>query len=75
MAENICLKRAREEKGLTRQQLAEQLGETEDTIGKIEDGVFSPSIELCREISRILSSSASPLSEMILPSSCTSETL
>jgi len=52
--ENIKLKLARVEKGLSQQELADEVGATRQTIGLIEKGKYNPSINLCIRIARTL---------------------
>jgi len=52
--ENIKLKLARVEKGLSQQELADEVGATRQTIGLIEKGKYNPSINLCIKIARTL---------------------
>lgn len=52
--ENIKLKLARVEKGLSQQELADEVGATRQTIGLIEKGKYNPSINLCIKIARRL---------------------
>ena len=48
--ENIKLKVARVEKGLSQQDLADQVNATRQTIGLIEKGKYNPSLNLCIKI-------------------------
>lgn len=52
--ENIKLKLARVEKGLSQQQLADLVNATRQTIGLIEKGKYNPTLNLCLKISRVL---------------------
>ena len=52
--ENIKLKLARVEKGLSQQELADLVGATRQTIGLIEKGKYNPSINLCINIAKTL---------------------
>ncbi len=52
--ENIKLKIARVEKGLSQQELADLVGATRQTIGLIEKGKYNPSLNLCIRIAKIL---------------------
>ncbi len=52
--ENIKLKLARVEKGLSQQDLAHLVGATRQTIGLIEKGKYNPSINLCINIAKAL---------------------
>jgi putative transcriptional regulator len=51
---NIKMKIARVEKGLSQDQLAEQIGAARQTIGLIEKGKYNPSLNLCKRIARAL---------------------
>lgn len=53
MKENI-LKRAREEKGLTQQKLAELIGKERSLIAKIESENASPSVETAKSLAKVL---------------------
>jgi len=52
--ENIKLKLARVEKGLSQQELADLVGATRQTIGLIEKGKYNPSLNLCIRIAKSL---------------------
>jgi putative transcriptional regulator len=52
--ENIRLKLARVEKGLSQQDLADLVGATRQTIGLIEKGKYNPSLKLCINIAKSL---------------------
>ena len=52
--ENLKIKVARIEKGLSQQELADLVGATRQTIGLIEKGKYNPSLNLCLNISRAL---------------------
>jgi putative transcriptional regulator len=52
--ENIKLKIARIEKGLSQQQLADLVNATRQTIGLIEKGKYNPTLNLCLKITRAL---------------------
>ena len=52
--ENIRLKLARVEKGLSQQELADLVGATRQTIGLIEKGKYNPSLNLCVNIAKTL---------------------
>ena len=52
--ENIKLKIARVEKGLSQQDLADLVNATRQTIGLIEKGKYNPSLNLCIRIAKIL---------------------
>jgi len=52
--ENIKIKLARVEKGLSQQNLADLVGATRQTIGLIEKGKYNPSLNLCIKIAKSL---------------------
>jgi putative transcriptional regulator len=52
--ENIKIKLARVEKGLSQQDLADMVGATRQTIGLIEKGKYNPSLNLCINIAKAL---------------------
>lgn len=52
--ENIKLKIARVEKGLSQQELANLVGVTRQTIGLIEKGKYNPTLNLCIKIVKTL---------------------
>ena len=52
--ENIKLKLARVEKGLSQQELADLVNATRQTIGLIEKGKYNPSLNLCVKIAKTL---------------------
>lgn len=52
--ENLKLKFARMEKGLSQIELAEKVGVTRQTIGMMEAGDYNPSLKLCTAICREL---------------------
>jgi len=52
--ENMKLKIARVEKGLSQQELADLVSATRQTIGLIEKGKYNPSLNLCIRISKVL---------------------
>lgn len=52
--ENIKIKLARVEKGLSQQDLADLVGATRQTIGLIEKGKYNPSLNLCIKIAKSL---------------------
>lgn len=54
IVENIRIKLARVEKGLSQQELADQVEATRQTIGLIEKGKYNPSINLCVRIAKVL---------------------
>lgn len=47
------IKTLREEHGLTQAQLASQLGVTRQTVNAIEQGKYSPTLELAFQVARI----------------------
>ncbi len=51
---NERMKRARTERGLSQQQLADAVGATRQTIGLIEAGRYNPSLKLCTAICKTL---------------------
>ncbi len=52
--ENMNLKLARVEKGLSQQELADLVNATRQTIGLIEKGKYNPSLNLCLKIAKTL---------------------
>jgi putative transcriptional regulator len=52
--ENIKLKIARVEKGLSQQELADRCEVTRQTIGLIEKGKYNPTLNLCIKIAKTL---------------------
>ena len=52
--QNLKLKIARVEKGLSQQELADQVEVTRQTIGLIEKGKYNPTLNLCIKISKVL---------------------
>ena len=52
--ENIKLKLARVEKGLSQQELADLCDVTRQTIGLIEKGKYNPTLNLCIKLARVL---------------------
>ena len=52
--ENIKLKLARVEKGLSQQELADRCEVTRQTIGLIEKGKYNPTLNLCIKLARVL---------------------
>ena len=52
--ENLKIKLARIEKGLSQQDLADMVGATRQTIGLIEKGKYNPSLNLCINIAKAL---------------------
>ena len=51
---NIRIRKARENLGLTRELLAQELGEKESVIRRIEEGRLVPTIDMARKLERIL---------------------
>ena len=54
MAKNLKMKAARAEKDMTQGALAEAVGVSRQTINAIEKGEYNPTIQLCRNICRVL---------------------
>ena len=54
MGKNEAMKKARTEKGLSQQGLADALGVSRQTINAIEKGDYNPTIKLCIGICRVL---------------------
>lgn len=54
MKRNIRMKAARQDKGLSQEELARLAGVSRQTINMIERGDFNPSLHLCLGICRIL---------------------
>lgn len=54
VVENLKLKIARVENGLSQQELADKVGVTRQTIGLIEKGKYNPTINLCIKIVKAL---------------------
>ena len=52
--ENIKLKIARVEKGLSQQELADLCEVTRQTIGLVEKGKYNPTLKLCIKIANVL---------------------
>ena len=52
--ENIKLKIARVQKGLSQQELADLCEVTRQTIGLIEKGKYNPTLNLCVKIANVL---------------------
>jgi len=59
--ENIKLKVARVEKGLSQQELADLCEVTRQTIGLIEKGKYNPTLNLCIKISSVLNKTLNDL--------------
>lgn len=54
MGKNEAMKKARAEKGLSQQGLADALGVSRQTINAIEKGDYNPTIKLCIGICKVL---------------------
>lgn len=54
MGKNETMKKARQEKGLSQQALADELGVSRQTINAIEKGDYNPTIRLCIGICKVL---------------------
>ncbi|MCI5481123.1 MAG: helix-turn-helix transcriptional regulator [Lachnospiraceae bacterium] len=54
MKRNLRMKAARQDKGLSQEELARLAGVSRQTINMIERGDFNPSLHLCLGICRIL---------------------
>ena len=54
MGKNEAMKKARSEKGLSQQGLADALGVSRQTINAIEKGDYNPTIRLCIGICKVL---------------------
>jgi len=52
--ENIKIKLARVEKGLSQQELADLVEASRQTIGLIEKGKYNPTLNLCIRIAKVL---------------------
>lgn len=61
LVENMKLKIARVEKGLSQQELANLVGVTRQTIGLIEKGKYNPTLNLCIRIVKILNKTLNDL--------------
>ena len=61
VVENIRLKIARIEKGLSQQQLADEIGVTRQTIGLIEKGQYNPTLNLCVKLAKVLNKTLNDL--------------
>lgn len=59
--ENLKLKIARVEKGLSQQELGDLVGATRQTIGLIEKGKYNPSLNLCVNIAKTLNKTLNDL--------------
>lgn len=59
--ENIKLKIARVEKGLSQQELADLCDVTRQTIGLIEKGKYNPTLNLCTKIASVLNKTLNDL--------------
>ena len=54
MPKNLSVKVARVQKDMTQKDLAAAVGVSRQTINAIEQGVYNPTIKLCRAICRVL---------------------
>lgn len=64
MAEFICnLKKYRQLKDLTQEQLAEKVGVRRETIMRLEAGKYNPSLKLAIDISRVVEA---PIEEIFI---------
>lgn len=54
MPKNLKLKAARAEKDMIQAALAEAVGVSRQTVNAIEKGKYNPTIQLCRNICRVL---------------------
>ena len=54
MGKNFAMKDARNQAGLSQQELADRLGVSRQTINAIEKGDYNPTIKLCIGICRVL---------------------
>ena len=59
--ENMKMKLARIEKGLSQQELADLVGATRQTIGLIEKGKYNPTLNLCLKIAKALNKTLNDL--------------
>ena len=59
--ENIKIKLARVEKGLSQQELADLVEVTRQTIGLIEKGKYNPTLNLCIKIAKALNKTLNDL--------------
>lgn len=59
--ENIKMKIARVEKGLSQQELADLCDVTRQTIGLIEKGKYNPTLNLCIKIASVLNKTLNDL--------------
>ena len=50
----LCLRRLRDERGLTQQQLADMIDKTSDGISQMERGVIAPSFETLEPLAKAL---------------------
>lgn len=55
------VKLARVEKGLTQEQLAEEVGVTRQTIGLLEAGKYNPTLKLCLMLAKVTGKSLDEL--------------
>ena len=59
--ENLKMKLARVENGLSQQELADLVGATRQTIGLIEKGKYNPTLNLCKRIAKALNKTLNDL--------------
>jgi len=59
--DNMKMKIARVEKGLSQQELADLTGVTRQTIGLIEKGKYNPTLNLCLNIAKALNKTLNDL--------------
>lgn len=55
------VKLARVEKGLTQEQLADEIGVTRQTIGLLEAGKYNPTLKLCLMLAKVTGKSLDEL--------------
>lgn len=54
VSKNLRFKSARAGKDMSQKEVAEAVGVTRQTISAIENGGYNPSIQLCRDICKVL---------------------
>jgi putative transcriptional regulator len=59
--DNLKIKLARVEKGLSQQELADLVGATRQTIGLIEKGKYNPTLKLCIRMAKALNKTLNDL--------------
>lgn len=59
--QNMNIKLARVERGMTQKALAEAVGISRQTMNAIEQGDYNPTIRLCRKICKVLGKSLDEL--------------